>query len=128
MSGGIRHVRLALATALFVVLAFAPPAAADAGLEDTDARSGSVAPTAEQLAAVSSLGAQASWNQFGTPRSLIKFGGYLATGLAGADAASVARSWLDANKELFNLSSVDGLSVVSASRLTRSNGHAVRRQ
>lgn len=39
---------------------------APAGLDDVDARIGSVPPTATQLSAVSALGASARWNRFGT--------------------------------------------------------------
>src|SRR5687768_16264644 len=67
------------------------------GLPNLDARTGSVAPTATQLAMVSSLGASAEWNEFGTPKTLLKQGGYLATGLSGDSAVTAARSWIDAN-------------------------------
>ena len=40
-----------------------------------------VAPNSTQLGMVSGLGATATWNRFGTPASLIKDGGYFATGL-----------------------------------------------
>ena len=50
------------------------------GLADLDARTGTVLPTAAQKQIVSSLGANATWNRFGTPQSLIKYGGFLATG------------------------------------------------
>jgi extracellular elastinolytic metalloproteinase len=71
------------------------------------------------------MGAEATWNDFGTPASLIKYGGYLATGLSGPDAATVARSWVSRNKALFRLGSIDGLRLASDSRLPRSDGYAV---
>src|SRR5437764_13735970 len=72
------------------------------GLADRDARTGSVAPTSAQLALVSQLGATARWNNFGTVQSLIKYGGYLATGL-GSDPVVAARSFIDSNRALFRL-------------------------
>ena len=47
-------------------------------LRDYDARSGAIAPTSAQRAAVKRLGAKATWNQFGTPATLSKRGKYLA--------------------------------------------------
>ena len=69
----------------------------DGGSDDFDSRTATVAPSDGQLAAVASLGAEASWTSFGTPRSLIRHGGYLATGIAAADAESAVRAWLDQN-------------------------------
>src|SRR5712691_12788661 len=73
------------------------------GLPDFDSRSAVVPPTSQQLAVVSNLGASATWNQFGTPQSLINYGGYLATGLSG-DPATAALGWIRANAALFRLS------------------------
>ena len=98
---------------------------ATAGLPDFDARTGSVAPTSTQLAIVSNLGATAQWNEFGTPKSLIKHGGYLATGLGGDSAVTAARSWIDANKALYRLASTDGLVLYGDSRMPFSDSHAV---
>ena len=81
--------------------------------EDRDSRAGTVQPTAAQEQIVSGLGATATWNDFGTPASLTKDGGYLATGVAGKDAATAARNWIAANKSLFRLGSVDGLKLES---------------
>ena len=75
-----------------------------------DSRTGSVAPTAEQRARVSELGAAATWNRFGTPASLRKDGGWLAEGL-GTDAAAAARAFVAANASLFRLSA-DGASAL----------------
>ena len=82
-------------------------------LPDFDARD-SVAPTAEQLSAANALGASVSWNRFGVASSVIKYGGYLSSGLQANDAASAARNWLDANKGLFRLDSTDALAVDTA--------------
>ena len=114
------------AAAVAVLAAFAPAAALAAEvLGDRDARSGSVQPTAQQKQTVSDLGASATWNNFGTPASLIKHGSYLATGLSGPDAGTVARNWVNANKALFRLSSTNGLRLMNDTRLPESNGYAV---
>src|SRR5436309_14768145 len=73
---------------------------APVGLDDFDARTGKVPPSSQQLATVSNLGAHATWNRFGTPQSLIKYGGCLATGLSGS-AVDAARSWIRATPAMF---------------------------
>lgn len=79
-----------------------------------DFREGAVKPSLTQLAAVKALGATANWNRFGTVHSMIKQGGYLATGLEGTPVQA-ARSFIKANAGLFKLSpaSVDALEVVN---------------
>ncbi|MGB7926364.1 MAG: M36 family metallopeptidase [Pyrinomonadaceae bacterium] len=93
---------------------------------DFDARAGSISPTAAQAAIVSNLGADVRWNRFGTPHSLIKHGGFLATGLTG-DAPTAARNWIRANRALFRLSdqSVTKLELLNDSKMRGSDGHAV---
>jgi hypothetical protein len=59
-------------------------------------------PSAAQKELVRSLGATATWNDFGTPQSLIANDGYLATGLGGSDAAA-ARAFITKNRSLFRL-------------------------
>jgi extracellular elastinolytic metalloproteinase len=98
---------------------------AQSGFEDVDARVGSVAPTADQRAIASSLGAQATWNEFGTPGSLVRYGGFLATGLQAPDPVAAARKWVEANEALFRLQSADGLEVISDARLSGSDGYAL---
>ena len=49
-------------------------------LPDYDSRA-SVAPSADQLAAASALGANVDWNRFGVASSVSKAGGYITTGL-----------------------------------------------
>ena len=85
-----------------------------AQLPDIDVRE-SVAPTADQLAAASALGARVEWNSLGAPSSVFRLDGPLATGVSATDAASAARSWLSANATLFGLSSTDSLAVWSSS-------------
>jgi extracellular elastinolytic metalloproteinase len=93
---------------------------------DVDTRQGRIEPTASQKSIVSNLGAEARWNRFGTPHSLIKHGGYLATGLTG-DPVTAARNWIRANRALFRLSdqSVTRLQLLNDSKMRGSNGHAV---
>jgi len=96
------------AHALLELDTFAPPP------ETVDFREGALKPTALQLAQVKALGAEASWNRFGTVHSMVKHGGYLATGLDGTPVQA-ARSFVKANAALFKLSpaSVDALEVVN---------------
>ncbi|MEP6994909.1 MAG: M36 family metallopeptidase [Acidobacteriota bacterium] len=96
------------------------------GLPDFDSRAGqSVAPSAQAVSIVSTLGAHATWNEFGTPKSLIKYGGYLAS--VSGTPATAARAWIRANKALFGLSDagVTSLELVNDSKMARYNGHAV---
>ncbi len=90
---------------------------------DFDARTGTVAPTAAQLSAVEALGAEARWNRFGTPSSLIDHDGLLATGLAAPSAEAAARSWLASNSAIFG--NTAGLALLNDAKLAESNGHAV---
>ena len=96
------------------------------GLPDVDVRTESLAPSADQLATVSNLGANAEWNQFGTVHSLIKYGDVLASGLSGEPAAA-AREWVRANRSLFRLSesSVSNLELLNDSKLVETQNHVV---
>jgi extracellular elastinolytic metalloproteinase len=84
-----------------------------AGLADLDARSGKVAPSSSQLSTVESLGARATWNDFGTPKTLLKDGGWLATGVSGSSADAAARNWIASQKALFRLSDLSSLKLES---------------
>ncbi|MDQ1721890.1 MAG: extracellular elastinolytic metalloproteinase [Pseudonocardiales bacterium] len=96
------------------------------GFSDADARLGSIAPTATQLSRVSTLGAEARWNRYGTVQSMIKYGSYLGTGYTG-DAVAVARAWLMSNAILFRMTSadVDKLELLNDQRTAGGVGHAV---
>jgi len=96
------------------------------GLPDLDNRVGQVTPTAQQMALVDSLGARADWNQFGTVHTMLKYGGFLTTGLSG-DPVSAAREWIRANRLLFRLSdqSVTDLELVSDGTMPYNAAHAV---
>jgi hypothetical protein len=92
---------LAGLTALAVLALGAPTTATGAGKiegvhpegpKDFDARTGRIAPTAQQQSMVSNLGARATWNDFGTPHTLVKDGGFLATGVSGASAVAAANA------------------------------------
>ena len=106
----------------FVALA---PAAMAAPLEDRDARGEPVAPSAEQKRIAGQMATSVRWSELGTPRSLIRHGGFLTTGVAGADAVDAARNWLSANRSLFRLASVGDLEVTQNSRLGDSAGRVV---
>ena len=58
--------------------------------QDVDTRQGSRSPSSTQRAFANDRGATATWNRFGTPRSLTRAGRYLATRPAG-DPVAAAR-------------------------------------
>ena len=68
-----------------------------------DARVGMLRPTSAQQAHAKRLGADAFWNQFGTPRTLSNVHGYLSPAKQG-DPVAIARQWLRDNAALFRLS------------------------
>jgi extracellular elastinolytic metalloproteinase len=94
------------------------------GLRDFDARA-RVAPTKAQLQAARSIHGHVSWSRLGAPASVIRYGGYLATGIKARSAAAAARSWLAAHKRLFQLRTVRHLRVATAAPLRGSRVHAV---
>jgi extracellular elastinolytic metalloproteinase len=94
------------------------------GLRDFDART-RVAPTKAQLQAARSIHGHVSWSRLGAPASVIRYGGYLATGIKARSAAAAARSWLAAHKQLFQLRTVRHLRVATAAPLRGSRVHAV---
>lgn len=81
---------------------------------EVDYRVGKLLPEAQQMALVRSLKAEAQWNRFGTLHTLIRHGGFLATGLSGTPVEG-AREWVRQNRALFKLSeaSVAALEVVN---------------
>ncbi|MBA3431977.1 MAG: M36 family metallopeptidase, partial [Actinobacteria bacterium] len=89
-----------------------------------DARAGRLRPTAAQRAAAVRLGAKVSWNEYGTPHSVVKYRGNLATGLS-SNAVTAARKWIKANRSLFRLSkmAVADLDLVNDARIGK--GHSV---
>ena len=87
---------------------------ADVPAESTqvDYRVGQVLPDAQQLALAVNLGAtRVNWNRFGTVHSMIRHGGYLASGYGGSEVEAARQFILD-NSALFRLSpaGVAGLS------------------
>ncbi|HUR16592.1 MAG TPA: M36 family metallopeptidase [Candidatus Limnocylindrales bacterium] len=97
---------------MLLLLALAAPASTLAvtpglgGLSDKDFRAGSVQPTSAQISRVTQLGASVRWNRWGTPQSLIKRSGWLATGLSGTPETA-ARNWIRTNRTLFRLTDTD---------------------
>src|SRR6476659_8378584 len=87
-----------------------------APLPDYDSRA-SAAPTADQLAAATALGADVSWNRFGVASAISNNGAFITKGIQAPDAATAARAWLDANKLLFKLESTDSLVAVATQPL-----------
>jgi extracellular elastinolytic metalloproteinase len=134
-----RPVGLAILTIVVLAAALAVPATASrdgstsrgagfqgegAGLVDIDRRTGRRPPTAAQQAAADRLGAAVRWNDYGTPGSLIRYGGNLGGGLP-SDPVAAARQWLDEHRVLFQLSSaeIDALDTVRVAPVGK--GHAV---
>ncbi len=110
--GGLTAARFVVPFALLAGFAVAATgaAAAPAGFQgengtrqDVDARQGSRAPSSTQRALANDRGATATWNRFGTPRSLTRAGRYLATGLPD-DPVAAARRWISQNRGLLGLS------------------------
>src|SRR5687768_7414712 len=98
---GFRRVIVGIQVALLLALAAPAPIVAVTpglgGLSDKDFRAGSIQPTSAQITRVSQLGATVRWNKWGTPQSLIKYGGWLATGLGG-NPETAARTWIRTNR------------------------------
>jgi len=101
------------------------------GLADLDTRTGSIVPTAAQVARVDALNATARWNRFGTPQSLTNHDGDLGPAATSATVNHVAaaRSWLEANRALFGRAGTSGwagrLELVNDQGLGDRAGHAV---
>jgi extracellular elastinolytic metalloproteinase len=124
--------RAALAAAAFGALAL--PASSfgianvysgDDALPDFDIRSGKLAPTHAQKAALKRLHARATWNRFGTPASLSRRGKFLSKRIRGKTAVDAARRFIYRNRALFGLKGVSKLELAGDSRLPFSRGHAV---
>src|SRR3954470_14605456 len=87
-----------------------------AALPDVDTRP-VVAPTDAQRDAARATGAEVEWGRSGTPSSVFRTSGPVASGVPGGDATSAARTWLSDNRTLFRLTSLDDLDVVSSGPL-----------
>jgi extracellular elastinolytic metalloproteinase len=132
-SGGrARRRRRGFAAAIVALIAVAVPSGGfavgdvhdnHATAKDFDARTGKIAPTKAQRAAVRSLRATATWNSFGTPSTLIRHRGTLGR-VRGTTAASAARRWVAAHRVVFRLASTAGLAQGPVARLGRA-GRAV---
>lgn len=101
---------------------------AEVPLGDVDARGPRQAPLPAAVTALADLGdgLSISWNQYGTPRTLTRPGGWLATGLAGTPMEA-ARSFLKAHSALVGLTpaEVDGLELVYDVPMQGSPAHVV---
>jgi hypothetical protein len=86
-------------------------------LPDYDARA-TIAPTSAQLTAAKSIQGRITWNTYGTPGSIIRDGGYIATGIKAPTAAAAARSWIASHAKLFRLQSAASLRVATSAPLT----------
>jgi hypothetical protein len=82
-------------------------------LLDLDTRRARVEPTDAQLEAVADLGATARWTDFGTAQSLIRYGGFLASGIDAPSPEAAALSFIAANRDVYRLDSVAGLNVAT---------------
>ena len=100
----------------------------EGALPDLDTRAVTIAPTQEQLDAVAALGASARWTDFGTAQSLIRHGGFLASGIQAASAEEAALAFVEANRGLYRLDSVAGLKVDTVAPLGASGYAVVLRQ
>src|SRR4051812_16587291 len=92
----------------------------DSALPDVDTRP-AIAPTDAQRDAARATGADVEWGRSGTPSSVFGVTGPVATNVAGNDAAAAARTWLNDNRTLFRLASLDDLDVVSSGPLAGSS-------
>ena len=72
-----------------------------------------LAPTDAQTRAAYSLGANVTWNSYGTPATIFNPSGYVATGIKAPSAAAAARSWLRSNRPLFGIPSTANLRLVT---------------
>jgi extracellular elastinolytic metalloproteinase len=97
-------------------------------LADRDTRTASIAPSQAQLDAVADLGAVARWTDFGTAQSLIRHGGFLATGIQADSAVDAALAFVDANRLLYSLDSAAGLEVSTVAPLGANGRVVVLRQ
>ncbi len=100
----------------------------EADLADVDTRRASIPPSQAQLDAVAELGAVARWTDFGTAQSLIRHGGFLASGIEAVSAADAALAFLDQNRALYRLDSTAGLEVETVAPLGADGRVVVLRQ
>lgn len=117
-------IQVALLVAAMIPQGIVAAVPAVLALPDRDFRAGSIQPTSAQVGRAGQLGAVVRWNRFGTPQSLIKYGGYLASGLSGAPETA-ARKFIRNNRSLFRLSDADvtALELVAANPI--GSGRAV---
>ncbi|HKZ75686.1 MAG TPA: hypothetical protein VJ259_03385, partial [Actinomycetota bacterium] len=129
---GSRHRAWAIVVLVLSALLVPQPASSVVQLDDQpsfaeefDSRTGTIAPTSTQRELVELLGADVTWNRFGTPGSLTRHGKFLTRGIEANTPVTAADEWVEANRALFRLSTTDQLVFVSDSKLAGSRGHAV---
>jgi extracellular elastinolytic metalloproteinase len=95
---------------------------------DTRATAPAIAPSAAQREAAADLDATVRWTRFGTAQSLLRYGGFVTTGIDGATPAAAARSWLADHRTLYRLTDTSGLTVHASIPLTDTAHVVVFRQ
>src|SRR5215208_3383277 len=70
-------------------------------LPDFDSRGDVTATDDAPAAGAAAVGAHVTWNSLGTPSSMIRYGGYLKTGIQAKSADAAARTWLASQRGLF---------------------------
>ena len=74
--------------------------------QDLDARTGALAPTEAQRAAVRALGARAEWNALGSPKVLTRDDAGYRSGPQAGEPEDVARAWVRTHAALFGLTAL----------------------
>src|SRR5690606_24039466 len=87
-----------------------------------------VAPTSAQLDLRDTLHATVRGSPLDPPQSMIRYGDVLASDVSGDSATAAARAWLDRNRALYRLESVDGLRAQAEVALTEDAYVVVLRQ
>ena len=94
---------------------------AEVALGDADRRGPALAPLASALRTMAQMGTgvEASWTQYGTPLTLTRSNGFLATGYTGSNEQA-ARAFLTAHAGLYGLTAADvaALELVSDTAMT----------
>lgn len=93
---------------------------------EQDFRPGQQQPSVQQVGMAKNLKASVNWNKFGTVHSMIRHGGFLASGLSGTPVEA-ARSFILQNRALFKLSEagVAELEVVNEGAMPHTEARAV---
>ena len=90
-------------------------------LPDFDSRGDVSATEDAPTGATAATGVHVTWNTLGTPSSMIRYGGYLKTGIHAKSADAAARTWVASQSAFFRNGSADNLSLMTANRLAGSS-------